>query len=118
MFYTISRYPEEVERLRAEGRLGEIPDVGPTIATIIGEYLQTGTCAKKEEWAQHKPISLLEIAEIDGLGVKMARTLYSECGVDSLSTLSAAAEAGRLDGVKGLGVKTLGKIRAHIEARQ
>ena len=32
--YTISRYPASVERLLSEGRLAEIPDVGPTIAAL------------------------------------------------------------------------------------
>ena len=114
LFYTLSRYPEPVDRLHAEGRLGEIPDVGPTIAVLIGEYLRTGTCAKKEEWAEHRPITLLEIAEVPGLGVKMARTLYSEHGIDSLDALEFALASGRLDRVKGLGAKTREKIARHI----
>ena len=36
--YTISRYPASVERLLSEGRLAEIPDVGPTIAALIEEF--------------------------------------------------------------------------------
>ena len=118
LFYTISRYPEPVDRLQAEGRLGEIPDVGPTIARLIGEYLRTGTCAKKEEWAEHRPITLLEIAEVPGLGAKMARTLYSEHGIDSLEALESALASGRLDRFKGLGAKTREKIARHIAARR
>ena len=118
LFYTISRYPEPVDGLHAEGRLGEIPDIGPTIAELIGEYLRTGTCSKKEEWAKHRPVSLLEVAEVPGLGAKMARTLYAEHGIDSLDALESALASGRLDRVRGLGAKTREKITRHIAARR
>ena len=118
LFYTISRYSEPVDGLHAEGRLGEIPDVGPTIAVLIGEYLRTGTCAKKEEWAEHRPITLLEIAEVPGLGAKMARTLYAEHGIDSLDALQSALASGMLDRVKGLGAKTREKIARHVAERR
>ncbi len=118
LFYTISRYPEPMDRLHADGRLGEIPDVGPTIAELIGEYLRTGTCAKKKEWAEHRPVTLLEIAEVPGLGAKMARTLYSEHGIGSLDALESALASGRLDRVKGLGAKTREKIARHVAGRR
>ena len=71
--YSISRYPESAQALHAEGRLEEIPDVGPTITGIIGEYLQTGTCGKLTEWAAHHPLTLLEITDIRALGAQTAR---------------------------------------------
>lgn len=113
--HTISRYPESVETLRAEGRLREIPGVGETVATIIAEYLETGSCTKKNEWAKRTPLSVLDIVAIPGLGAKTVRALYRDYGIRGLESLSRAIDAGKLDGVKGLGERTLAKIMSHIE---
>ncbi len=115
--HDVSRYPVSVEELHREGRLEEIPGIGSTIAGIIGEILDTGTCRKIEEWAEHTPKSVMELTEIPGLGAKTIKLLYQEYGVRDLDSLSEALEAGRLEGVKGLGPKTMTAIREHIAAR-
>lgn len=113
--HTISRYPESVERLHREGRLQEIPGVGETIAQMIAEYLATGSCAKKEEWAKRTPPSVLEIIGIPGLGTQTARWLYQEYGIDSLAKLEKALDDGRLDRMKGMGKKSIERIRRYIK---
>ena len=113
--YVISRYPESVETLHAEFRLKDIPDVGPTIAFIIKEYLETGTCGKFQEWAEYHPISVLEMLAVPGLGAKMVRTLFMERGIKSLRELEQALDSGQLNNQKGLGKKTVANIRAHIQ---
>ena len=115
--YTISRYPKSVETLLGVGRLAEIPDVGPTIAALIEEFLLTGTCGKREEWAEQHPPSLLEVSAIQGMGPKMVRTLYLEHGIDSLQKLEKALDSGQLAGVRGLGKKTVASARTHIAAQ-
>ena len=112
--YVISRYPESVAALHAEGRLEEVPDVGPTIAELIGEYLETGTCGKMKEWADYHPLSLLEMTAVQGLGAKMARTLYREHGIGDLRALGQALDDGKLAGVRGFGKKMEENVRAHI----
>ena len=59
--YTISRHPESIEALHDEGRLATISGVGETIAEIIGEFIETGTCTKLEEFAEHTPKTVLEL---------------------------------------------------------
>ena len=115
--YTISRYPASVERLLSEGRLAEIPDVGPTIAALIEEFMLTGTCGKREEWAAYHPPSLLDVCAIPGMGAKMVRTLYLEHRIDSLPRLEKALDSGQLAGDRGLGKKTVESARAHIAAQ-
>jgi DNA polymerase (family 10) len=112
--HAISRWPEPVEKLHAEGRLSEIPGVGETVATIIGEYLDRGSSTKWEEWAKETPESVMELAEIPGLGAKTIRTLYAEYGISDLITLRHALESGILADVPGLGPKTLKAIREHL----
>jgi DNA polymerase (family 10) len=112
--YAISRHPEPIEVLWEEKRLGSIPGVGSTIQGIIGEFLATGTCTKKEEWTQHTPLSVLEVAAIPGLGAKTVKVLYQEHGVKNLADLGAALENGALQNVPGLGKKTLAAIEARL----
>ncbi|HLK56802.1 MAG TPA: hypothetical protein VKU00_09570, partial [Chthonomonadaceae bacterium] len=57
--YTISRYPLSVVDLYQEGRLHAIEGIGDTIAKIVGELLETGTCRKWQGWSRHTPPSVL-----------------------------------------------------------
>jgi len=116
--HTISRHPESIVRLYKEGRLGKISGVGGTIANIVSEFLETGTCTKIEEWSKQTPKTVLELTAIPGLGAKTARTLYQEHGIESLGALREALDNGELDGVKGMGKKTIETIRQHISRKR
>ena len=98
--------------------MGKIPGVGGTIAKVVSEFLETGTCTKIEEWAKQAPITVLELTAIPGLGAKTARTLYQEHGIESLGALREALDNGELDGVKGMGKKTIETIREHISRKR
>lgn len=111
--YAISRHPELIDALHAADRLGEIPGIGGTVATIIGEYVERGTCGKFEEFAEGTPPSVLELTAIPRLGAKTARLLYGEHGIDSLAKLKEALDAGALQKIKGMGPKMLETIAAH-----
>ena len=113
--YAVSRHPELIDALHAEDRLGEIPGIGGTVAAIIGEYVERGTCGKFEEFAESTPPSVLELTEIPRLGAKTARLLYAEHGIDSLAKLKEALDQGQLQKVKGMGPKMLATIAAHAE---
>lgn len=116
--YTISRWPESLETLRHEGRLKQLPSVGPTIQALLAELVDTGTCAKYEDWKTRVPETVLDLRDVPGLGAKMVRTLYGEFGIDSIDKLHAAVAEGWLTQIPGLGPKTVTSIRQHLEARQ
>ncbi len=112
--YTISRHPESIEALHQEGRLSTISGVGETIAEIIGEFIETGTCNKLEEFAEHTPKTVLELTALSGVGIKTAKALYDELGIDSLAALGQALDEGKLEGRKLMTKKTQERIRQHI----
>ncbi len=112
--YTISRFPESVIQLYQEGRLNKIPGVGPTIAGIIGEVLKTGTCAKMEEWVHRVPKTVLELTAIPGLGAKTIRVLSRKYKIRSLKDLKKALDEDKLQGIKGIGPKTLDTMRQYV----
>lgn len=114
--HAISRFPESIADVFNQGRLQEeIPGVGVTIETIIGEFLTTGTSAKLEEYLCDTPRTVAELVPIPGLGAKTIKRLYQERGVDSLFSLRTAIDEGRLKGFRGIGPKTLEKIEAYLE---
>lgn len=112
--YTISRHPESVEALHDEGRLSTISGVGETIAEIISEFIETGTCTKLEEFAEHTPKTVLELTALPGVGIKTAKALYDELGIDSLASLGEALNEDGLEGFKLMTKKTQARIRQHI----
>ena len=119
--HTISRLPESIHVIRQEGRLTQIAGVSSVIAGIITELLETGTCRKMEvgdEYFTPPPRTVLQLTRIPRLGAKTARTLYQDYGIDSLSALKAALEAGKLTAVKGIGKGMIATICQHIETNE
>lgn len=116
--YVISRLAEPVEKMHREGRLRELPGVDPRIASLLSEYLTTGTCARRREFEERVPASALELVAIPGVGAKTARSLYQTLQVDSLNTLQRALDAGEVERVPGIGKKMREMMRRYVETRQ
>ncbi|MDE0485080.1 MAG: helix-hairpin-helix domain-containing protein [Candidatus Poribacteria bacterium] len=113
--YTISRMEESVAELVTEGSLQEkVPGVGDIVATIITEYVETGTCTKIQEYASDVPETIVELIPIPGLGPKTIKLLYQEVGIDSLHSLRTAIDEGKLKGIKGVGPKTIEKFEEYL----
>ena len=100
--------------MHGQHRLTQIPGVSKTIAEIIRQYIETGTCRKFEQWAHVTPKTVLELTKIERLGAKTARILYKGYGIDSLASLAGAMEAGKVDRVKGIGAKMKETIREGV----
>ena len=115
---SIERMPESVEQMRRDGRLDEIPGVGKLIKLYIKEYLDTGTCSKRKEWASEAPDTVLDLVRIPGVGAKTARFLFKNYGVYSLEALKLAIDEGRLDDAPGIGPKTLETMRDYVNAHK
>jgi len=94
--HEIESMGEPVEQIRREGRLREIPGVGPGIAGYIKEILATGKCSKQEDWEKTVPFSVVELIDIPGLGVTTAHHLLHSHGVFSLQALIVAIDGGLL----------------------
>ena len=116
--HTISRHPEPIRQIYEAGELEKFPGVGETVAQIIGEFLETGTCTKWQEWKKHTPESVLDLTAIPNLGPQTVRLLYKEHGIEDLPGLRAALEEGKLNGIPGIGPKTLKSIRDHLENQE
>jgi DNA polymerase (family 10) len=110
--------PEPLSSYRSRGQIEAIPGVGKAIAEKIRELLDTGELRFYERLKAKVPAGVLEMLRVPNIGPRTAGRLYSELGIASLADLKAAAESGKLAGVKGFGAKTIEGIIQGIAAAE
>jgi DNA polymerase (family X) len=99
---SITASVESVAALDAKG-LQLWPGIGKDLSARIVEICQTGTCTIHQELLASFPATLLDLLRLQGVGPKTVALLYSELRIASLEELEAAAQAGRLRELKGMG---------------
>ncbi len=92
--------------------------IGKDLAGRIREIATTGDCAVRRDLLTEFPATLLDVLRLQGVGPKTVAVLYKELRIASLDDLAAAAKAGRIRGVKGMGGKKEQLILQAIEERQ
>jgi DNA polymerase (family X) len=97
--------PVSVMGLTREGRVTELPGIGKTLEEKIVALDTTGDIPSAVKLRAKYPIGLRQIMQLPGWGPKKARRVYEELQVDSLDALRAAAEAGQLRKLRGLGAR-------------
>ena len=115
---TIAGLPEDIETIRKENRLTEIPGIGKTLAEKIGQYLDTGKMPAYEELTREVPEGLLEVVHIPSIGPKKAKLFFDHLKVKSIADLRKAVETGKLAGLPGVQEKTIENIRRGIKIVQ
>ncbi|EFW92626.1 PHP domain protein [Haladaptatus paucihalophilus DX253] len=113
----IRDYPEDIEELAAEGpdAVGQIPQVGDSIASKVIEYFETGEIEELEEERANLPVEMAELTRVEGVGPKTVGDLYHELGVQTLDDLEDAARKGKIQEIKGYGPKSEQNILDGIE---
>ena len=92
--------------------------IGKDLAGRIREIAATGDCSVRRELLTEFPATLLDVLRLQGVGPKTVAVLYRELRIKSLDDLAAAAKAGRIRAVKGMGGKKEQLILQAIEERQ
>jgi len=103
-----------VAKLALEGRARELQGIGKTIEQKIVEAVEDGEIHALTKRKAEVPVELASFLHLPGLGPKTARRIWRELGVSTLDGLRAAAEAGHLRGLAGLGPKSEEKILAAL----
>lgn len=126
VIYKILAYRKAADSLNAlsrdvydvwqEGKLTEIPGVGKAIAEKIDELLSTGHLKFLEKLEAEVPPSLVEVLQVPDVGPKKAALFWRQAGVTNMAELEAAARAGKLRDLPGMGEKSEAKVIAGIEA--
>lgn len=99
-----------------EGRLTDIPGVGKAIAEKIEELFSAGKLGYYENLIQEVPPSLVDLLRVPDLGPKKITLFWQQMGITDLASLEAAARAGKLRDLPGMGARSEAKIIAGIES--
>ncbi|MGH9312000.1 MAG: DNA polymerase/3'-5' exonuclease PolX [Vicinamibacterales bacterium] len=114
---TIATLGERVADLPPEARL-KLPGIGKDLAAKIGELVDTGGLEYHNALLKEFPTSILDLLRLQGVGPKTVALLYTSLEIKTLEDLEAAARAGRLRDVKGMGAKKEALILKAIEERK
>ncbi|NRQ31759.1 DNA polymerase/3'-5' exonuclease PolX [Nonomuraea sp. NN258] len=107
----IAGFPEDISVVDVRS----VPGVGEAIAKKMEEFLQRGSFRQLDDLRGRVPDGVRRLTRVPTLGPKTAIMLYEDFGIDSTEALGEAISSGRLDGVKGLGPKTLANLLNGIE---
>jgi DNA polymerase (family 10) len=113
----VSHAAEQVSGLD-EAALRGWNGIGKDLAGRIRDIAMTGDCAIRQELLTEFPATLLDVLRLQGVGPKTVAVLYRELRIKSLDDLSAAAKAGRIRAVKGMGAKKEQLILQAVEEQQ
>ena len=100
---------EPVSKLFAEGGVkgvATVPGVGKSIAEKISEFIETGKVDYLEEMKSRRPVDLMELTAIEGVGPKTVGVLYDALGVRTLDDLERVAREGKVRSLRGFGEKS------------
>ncbi len=107
-----------LHRLIDEGRLEELPGIGPSIARAIADLARTGTVPLLERQRAQWPAVVIELAQLPRVGVPKARRIFQALAPANLEAVAEACRAGLIRELPGLGKISEQKILQAIEDRR
>lgn len=106
-----------LHRLLDEGRLEELPGVGPSIARTVGDLARRGSSTILEKLRAKWPTVIVELAQLPSIGVQKARKIHEAIAPADLDAVAAAARSHVLRTLPGFGEVSERKILKAIEER-
>jgi DNA polymerase (family 10) len=94
--------------------LKTLPGIGRDLAAKMDEIVKTGRLPLLEDLQEELPEELSVLLRVSGLGAKRVAALYQTLNITTLDELERAAQAGRIDNLKGFGEKTQQQILEEI----
>ena len=104
-------------RLLDEGRLEELPGVGPSIARVVGDLARRGNTTVLERLRAQWPAIVVELAQLPKVGAQKARKLHAAFAPVDLDAVAVACRAGLVRELPGFGSVSEQKILQAIEER-
>ena len=112
----IANLTRDINELHQQAQLRSIPGVGEAIAEKLDSLLTTGSFDLLDRARAEVPAGVVELLRVQDVGPRKARLFWKELGITSISDLEAAARAGKLRSLSGMGAKSEAKILANVQA--
>lgn len=93
----------ELKDLFDEGKLEDVPGVGPSIAKHLSELFKTGKSTHFESVMKDVPPPVFDLMKIQGIGPKTGLKLVKNLGISTFKELEEAAKAGKIAEMEGFG---------------
>ncbi|MEP6730642.1 MAG: DNA polymerase/3'-5' exonuclease PolX [bacterium] len=106
---------DDIAALDRQGTLAQTRGVGPATLAVLRDLIESGESRYLEQLRSETPAGLLDLLNVPGLATPKIHLLHEMLGIDSVDSLEAAANDGRLAKLKGFGPKTAAKILRGIE---
>ncbi|HWU89822.1 MAG TPA: PHP domain-containing protein, partial [Kofleriaceae bacterium] len=107
-----------LHRLIDEGRLEELPGIGPSIARVVADLARTGMVPVLERLRAQWPPVVVELAHLPKVGVPKARKIYQALAPADLEAVAELCRTGLIRELPGLGKISEQKILQSIEERR
>lgn len=91
-------------------RLTSLRGIGDALASQIKQLYETGESSVLRGLKKDFPPGIVELSGVPGLSIAKIVALHEALGITSIPELKAAAEAGKIKGIKGFGAKTEQKL--------
>ncbi len=114
----IEHATSELKDLWDEGKLTEVPGIGPSIAQHLDELFKTGHSKHFDDLLKPLPKAMFEFMKVPGIGAKTGYRLATELKLKSMTDLEKSARGGKIAGLEGFGTESQEKIlKAVTEAK-
>jgi len=113
--HTVENLSEDIEDIKNEGRLTDLPGIGEKIAGKITEIVETGSLEYLDNLKKQFPVDYDALMAVEGLGPKGIKQLYNELGVKNLDDLEKNAKRHKIRRLKGMGEITERKILINLD---
>jgi DNA polymerase (family 10) len=111
---SIRELPVDIVELVRAGKARDLAGIGPSIDAKLGELVETGRIAELDDLKRSTAPELVAFGRLAGFGPGLASTIAATLSIATVEELRAAAAAGRLSDVPGVGPRTEEKIRASL----
>ncbi len=107
----IGELPRNVTDMLAEGEdLDELPGIGRDLADKIAVIARGEHLPMLDELEREAPAGITALLALPGLGPKRVYLLHKKLAIDTVDQLAAAAKAGKLRTVRGIGPAIEAKV--------
>jgi DNA polymerase (family X) len=113
----VESYAGDIMKMAEENQLSGIKGLGEALRDKLHELATTGRLSFYDNLKSEFPDGIFELFEIQGLGPKGIKQIYSELGVGSTAELKRAIEDGLVAKLAGFGEKKAAKILEGIAFR-